>query len=63
MQYCGSGMLIPDPDVYLSRIPNPTTTKEKGQKIVVLWYLFVTTHFTNLKMSLFLNRFRIFFAN
>jgi hypothetical protein len=29
----GSGMLIPDPDFYPSRIPDPkTATKERGEK-------------------------------
>jgi hypothetical protein len=31
-QCCGSGMFIPDPDFYPSRIPDPTTgTKEKWE--------------------------------
>jgi hypothetical protein len=31
-QCCGSGMFIPDPDFYPSRIPDPkTTTEEKGE--------------------------------
>jgi hypothetical protein len=34
LQYCGSGMFIPDPDFYPSRIPDPkTATKERGEKI------------------------------
>jgi hypothetical protein len=33
-QCCGSGMFIPDPDFYPSRIPDPTApTKEEGGKI------------------------------
>jgi hypothetical protein len=33
MQCCGSGMFIPDPDFYPSRIPDPkTATKERGEK-------------------------------
>ncbi len=37
-QCCGSGMFIPDPDFYPSRIPDPkTATKERGeQKFVVI---------------------------
>ncbi len=39
-QCCGSGMFIPDPDFYLSRIPNPgsknSNKREEGEKIVVL---------------------------
>jgi hypothetical protein len=32
-QCCGSGMFIPDPDFYPSRIPDPkTATKERGEK-------------------------------
>jgi hypothetical protein len=32
-QCCGSVMLIPDPDFYPSRIPDPkTATKERGKK-------------------------------
>jgi hypothetical protein len=32
-QCCGSGMFIPDPDFYPSRIPDPkTATKESGEK-------------------------------
>jgi hypothetical protein len=32
-QCCGSGMFIPDPDFYPSRIPDPkTATKEMGEK-------------------------------
>jgi hypothetical protein len=49
---CGSGMLIPNPNFYLSRIPDQTTTKEKGEKIVS--YFFVGTNFTKLKIILFL---------
>ncbi len=33
-QCCGSGMFIPDPDFYPSRIPDPkSATKERGKKI------------------------------
>jgi hypothetical protein len=32
-QCCGSGMFIPDPDFYPSRIPDPkSVTKERGEK-------------------------------
>jgi hypothetical protein len=32
-QFDGSGMFIPDPDFYPSRIPDPkTATKERGEK-------------------------------
>jgi hypothetical protein len=51
-----SGMFIPDPDFYPSRIsiPDPTT-KEEG-KIIVVLPLFVATNITKLKIILFLNR-------
>jgi hypothetical protein len=33
IQCCGSGMFIPDPDFFPSRIPDPkTATKERGEK-------------------------------
>jgi hypothetical protein len=48
-QCCGSGMFIPDPDFYPSRIPNPkTATKENGEKIFVDISFFVATNFTKL---------------
>jgi hypothetical protein len=35
-QCCGSGMFIPDPDFYPSRIPDPkTATKERGEKKIL----------------------------
>jgi hypothetical protein len=36
----GSLFLIPDPDIYPSRIPDPTATKKGGEKNL-LSYLFV----------------------
>jgi hypothetical protein len=30
---CGSGMFIPDPDFYPSRVPDPKTTTEEGREI------------------------------
>jgi hypothetical protein len=52
MQCCGSGIVIPDPDFYPSRIsdlrygiPDPTTaTKEEGEKFVLPF--FVASNFT-----------------
>jgi hypothetical protein len=40
-QCCGSGMFIPDPDFYPSRIPDPKTgTKERSEeKFVVIPFL------------------------
>jgi hypothetical protein len=43
MQCCGSGMFIPDPDFYPSRIPDPkTATKERGKKKIC--YTFFCSH-------------------
>jgi hypothetical protein len=47
--------LIPDPDFYPSRIPNPkTASKERGGKKFVVISFFVATNFTKLKIILFL---------
>jgi hypothetical protein len=41
-QCCGSGMFIPDPDFYPSRIPDPkTVTKEREVKKNLLSYFFL----------------------
>jgi hypothetical protein len=49
VQCCGSGMFIPDPDFYPSRIPDPkTATKERVKKLVVISF-FVATNITKLK--------------
>jgi hypothetical protein len=40
-----------------SRIPDPTSTKEEGNKSLVS-YLFVATNMTKFKFDLFLNRYR-----
>jgi hypothetical protein len=46
-QCCGSGMFIPDPDFYPSRIPDPkTATKEKSEKKFVVIPFLVATNFT-----------------
>jgi hypothetical protein len=43
MQWCGSGMFIPDPDFDPSQIPDKTTApKEEGKKF------FVATNFIKL---------------
>jgi hypothetical protein len=56
-QCCGSGMLIPDPDFYPSRIPNQTTaTKEDGERNLLTYLLFLATKITKLKIILFLNK-------
>ncbi len=58
LQCCGSGMFIPDPDFYPSRIPDlgsripKTWTKERGEKIFLLSCL-VATNFTKFKIILF----------
>jgi hypothetical protein len=41
--------LIPDPDFYPSRIPDPkTATKERGEKKLVVIPFYVATNFTKL---------------
>jgi hypothetical protein len=60
MQCCGSGMFIPDPDFYPSRIPDPgsrisdpkTAKKERGEKKLVVIPFYVATNFTKLKIIL-----------
>jgi hypothetical protein len=48
-QCCGSGMFIPDPDFYPSRIPDlKTVTKERVEKKFVVITFFVDTNFTKL---------------
>ncbi len=55
-QCCGSGMFIPDPDFYPSRIPDPgsripdpkTATKVRGEKKLVVIPFYVATNFTKL---------------
>jgi hypothetical protein len=48
-QCCESGMFIPDPDFYPSRIPDPkTATKERGEKKFGVIPFYVAT---NLKKS------------
>jgi hypothetical protein len=50
-QCCGSGMFIPDPDFYPSRIPDPkTATKERGENKCVVVPFYVATNFTKLKI-------------
>jgi hypothetical protein len=57
-QCCGSGMFIPDPDFYPSRISDPkTATKERGEK------KFVVTNFTKLKTILVLKCWKKIWAN
>jgi hypothetical protein len=61
-QCCGSGMFIPDPDFYPSRIPDPgsripkpkTATKERGEKKLVVITFYVVTNFTKLQSILIL---------
>jgi hypothetical protein len=54
-QCCGSGMFIPDPDFYPSRIPDPkTATKERSGKIFFSYLYFEATNFAKLKIILFL---------
>jgi hypothetical protein len=45
-------MFIPDPDFYLSRIPDPKTgRKERGEKKYFVKHFFVATNFTKCKIS------------
>jgi hypothetical protein len=68
-QCCGSGMFIPDPDFYPSRISDPgsrisdpgsripdpkTATKERSEKKFVVIPFYVATNFTKLKINLVL---------
>jgi hypothetical protein len=49
-------MLIPDPNFYPSRIPDPkTATKERDDKKIFVKHFFVATIFTKCKIILFLN--------
>jgi hypothetical protein len=57
MQFCGSGILIPDPNFFTNpgsrflSIPDPTTaTKEEGEKLI----LFCSLIFHKLKIILIL---------
>jgi hypothetical protein len=55
-QCCGSGMFIPDPDFYPSRIPDPkTATKERDEKKFVVITFYVATNFTKLQIISVLN--------
>jgi hypothetical protein len=54
-QCCGSGMFIPDPDFYPSRIPDPkTATKERGEKKFDVIPFYVATNVTKLYIILVL---------
>jgi hypothetical protein len=52
-QCCGSGMFIPDPDFYPSRISDPKT-EERGEKKFVVILFYEATNFTKLKIILVL---------
>jgi hypothetical protein len=55
LQCCGSGMFIPDPEFYPSRIPDPkTATKERGEKKLVVITFYFATNFTKLQIILVL---------
>jgi hypothetical protein len=46
-----AGSRIPDPDFYLSRIPDPKTArKERGEKKFVVLTFYAATNFTKLKI-------------
>jgi hypothetical protein len=49
-QRCGSGMFIPDPDFYPSRIPDlKTATKERIGKYIFSYLFFVAPNFTKIE--------------
>ncbi len=53
-QCCGSGMFIPDPDFYPSRIPDPNTAmKDRGEKKFVFIPFFWAIKFTKLNCFIF----------
>ncbi len=68
LQCSGSGMFIPDPDFYPSRIPDPgswisdpgskDSNKREGWKKLVVIPFYVATNFTKLKIILCLNCWR-----
>jgi hypothetical protein len=55
-------MFIPDPDLYLSRIPDPeskkTAKKEEGEKRLVVLPFFSSHKFNKLEIILFLNKYK-----
>ncbi len=56
-QCCGSGMFIPDPDFYPSRIPDlgsKNSNKWEGWKKYVVITFYVATNFTKLQITLVL---------
>jgi hypothetical protein len=55
-QCCGSGMFIPDPDFYPSRILDPKTAiKGSGEKKLAVIPFFVAMNFTKFKKFYFCN--------
>jgi hypothetical protein len=54
MQCGGSGMFIPVPDFYPSRIPDPITALiDRGEKKFFVKPFFVATNFTKMDIILF----------
>ncbi len=56
-QCCGSGMFIPDPDFYPSRISDPTTPPKRGWRMCCPTF-FLGSHITKCKIISVLNRYR-----
>jgi hypothetical protein len=57
-QCCGSGMFIPDPDFYPSRVSDPgskNSYRRVVRKKIVVKHFFVATKYTKCKIILFLN--------
>jgi hypothetical protein len=55
VQCCGSGIFIPDPDFYPSRIPDPkTATKERGEKKIIVIPFYLASNVTKLYIILVL---------
>jgi hypothetical protein len=55
IQCCESRMFIPDPDLYPSRFPDPTTTTKEGGGKFCCPTFFVAKNITKFKIVLFLN--------
>ncbi len=60
-QCCGSGMFIPDPEFYPSRIPDPgskNSNKREGWKKICCHNFYVSTNFTKWQIISVLNYWR-----
>jgi hypothetical protein len=59
-QCCGSGMTLPDPDIFPSRISDPRSQQQRREveKIIIFLPSFVVINSTKLKIILSLNMYR-----